>query len=59
MLNEYRKNYQLYYQLDDSELLKLIMETTPQQNSPINLGGLFDDYVCGKFMEGVVKEIKI
>lgn len=32
MLNDHRKNYPLFYQLDDGELLRVIMETTGQQN---------------------------
>ena len=54
MLQEYRRNYQLFYQLDDGELLRVIMEMSGQQ-SCINMAVIIDELICQKFMVGVIK----
>ena len=58
MLQEYRRNCPIYYQLEDSELLRVVMEMNSQQNTS-SLAGLIDEFICQRFLEGVVKQIKI
>lgn len=58
MLQEHRKNAPIYYQLDDHDLLRIIMETNPQQSTS-NLASLAEEFICNRFLEGVVKHIKV
>lgn len=58
MLYEHRKNYPLFYQLDDGDLLRVIMETTGLQN--INsFVQILEELVCQKFHQGIIKSLNV
>ena len=62
MLQDYRRNYKLFYQLDDCELLRVIMETsvpTGSQQNTASLVNILDELVCQKFMKNIIKSLKI
>lgn len=53
MLQEYRKNYPLFYQLEDGYLMRIIMETTGQQHNIQNMIQILNELVCHKFYRNI------
>ena len=59
MLQDYRKSYPLFYELNDTELLKVLMEFGSGQPSASVIGAVVQELICTRFMEGIINEVRI